>query len=206
MPTRPDYEVPIGAAIDFALKQPDIDADRLALWGVSMGGYYATRAAAFDRRIKALIVHGVLYDMWQAQSATKPALARLAHWKSPQRVETALRVAARFNTELRWSVANAMWVFGVLSHYELLKAIQHITLEGIAGNVRCQTLILHGEKDHFIPREQVDMLYNALNAPKTLRVFTEEEGAAEHCQIGNMTLLHQVAFDWLGEVFGNAER
>ena len=41
------------------------------------------------------------------------------------------------------------------------------------------------------------MLYAALKAPKTLRVFTEEEGGEEHCQQGNLTLLHQVLFDWL---------
>ena len=43
------------------------------------------------------------------------------------------------------------------------------------------------------------MLYTALKASKALRVFTEEEGAEEHFQIGNMTLLHQVLFDWLDE-------
>ncbi len=43
------------------------------------------------------------------------------------------------------------------------------------------------------------MLYAALKAPKTLHIFTEEEGAAEHCQQGNLTLLNQVLFDWLDE-------
>ncbi len=65
--------------------------------------------------------------------------------------------------------------------------------------IRQPTLILHGTKDHFSPHEQVDMFYGALKAPKTLRMFTEEEGAEEHCQMGNLTLLHQVLFNWLDE-------
>ena len=81
----------------------------------------------------------------------------------------------------------------------MIREIQRYSLKDTAGLIRQPTLILHGEKDHFIPREQVDMLYTALKAPKTVRVFTEEEGAEEHCQFGNMALLHQVLFDWLDE-------
>ena len=78
---------------------------------------------------------------------------------------------------------------------ELLREIRCYSLADTAGQIQQPTLILHGERDHFIPREQVDMFYDALQSPKTLRVFTVEEGAEEHCQLGNM--LHQVLFDWL---------
>ena len=81
----------------------------------------------------------------------------------------------------------------------MIREIQRYSLKDTAGLIRQPTLILHGEKDHFIPREQVDMLYTALKAPKTVRVFTEEEGAEEHCQFGNMALLHRLLFDWLDE-------
>lgn len=46
------------------------------------------------------------------------------------------------------------------------------------------------------------MLYAASKAPKTLRVFTQEGGAEEHCQFGNMALMHQVLFDWLEDTVG----
>ena len=82
---------------------------------------------------------------------------------------------------------------------EVIREIQRYSLKDTVELIRQPTLILHGEKDHFIPQEQVDMLCAGLKAPKTLCVFTEEEGAEEHCQFGNMALLHQVLFDWLDE-------
>lgn len=92
-----------------------------------------------------------------------------------------------------------MWVLGVQNSFEMIREIQRYSLEDTAGLIRQRTLILHGEKDHFVPRDQVDTLYAALRAPKTLRPFTEEEVAEEHCQFGNLALLHQVLFDWLDE-------
>ena len=57
-PIRGDYEVPVKAVIDFVEKRSDLDARRVGMWGVSLGGYYAPRAAAFDKRIKACIALG----------------------------------------------------------------------------------------------------------------------------------------------------
>jgi dipeptidyl aminopeptidase/acylaminoacyl peptidase len=196
---RPDYEVPVRAAVDYLLTRPEVNAQRIALMGTSLGGYYAARAAAFEPRINALIVHGVVFDWWTTQTTTKPALGLLAKLKSPRLVQAAVNVAMRRNTELRWGVKNAKWVHGVEDPVELIDEMRRYSLSEAAGLILQPTLILHGEKDHFIPREQVDRLYAALQAPKTLRVFTAEEGAEEHCQFGNITLLHQVVFDWLDD-------
>lgn len=199
LPARPDYEVPVCAAVDYLLTRPEVDSERIALMGTSMGGYYAARAAAFEPRVIALIVHGVFFDFWRMQTKTKPLLTRLGNWKSSRSVELVLRMAAYFNPELRWAVANGMWVLGAQNPLELLREIRRYSLQDTASQIQQPTLILHGEKDHFVPREQVDLLYAALQAPKTLRVFTVDEGAEEHCQMGNLTLLHQVVFDWLDE-------
>ena len=199
LPARPDYEIPRHAAVDYLWTRPEVDRERIALMGTSLGGYYASRAAAFEPRVKALIIHGVLFDLWTMRTKTKPMLARLADWKSKARVEAVLQLAARFNTELRWQIENGIWVFGVQNVFELIRAMRRYSLTDTAGLIRQPTLILHGEKDHFIPREQVDLLCATLKAPTTRRVFTEEEGAEEHCQIGNLALLHQVLFDWLDE-------
>ena len=184
----------------YSLTRAEVDGERIALMGSSLGGYYASRAAAFEPRVKALISHGVFFDWWAIQTRTKPALGLLLDtWRSPRAVQAVLKMAMRFNTELRWLVANAMWVLGVQSPAELIREMQRYSLADVAGLIRQPTLILHGEGDHFIPRGQVDMLYGALKAPRTLRVFTEQEGAEEHCQFGNLAMLHEVLFDWLDE-------
>jgi len=51
---RPDFEVPIKAVTDFVLKRAAADEDRLAIGGISYGGIFACRAAAFDKRFKAV--------------------------------------------------------------------------------------------------------------------------------------------------------
>ncbi len=199
LPARPDYEVPVRATVDYLWTRPEVARERIALIGSSMGGYYGSRAAAFEPRVKALVIHSVAFDLWATQTQTKPVLGLLSRWKSTQALQVALNVAMRFNPELRWSIKNAMWVFGQHNPVELLHELRRYSLSDTAGMIRQPTLILHGTKDHFFSQAQVDMHYAALKAPKTLYLFTEEEGAAEHCQMGNLALLHQVLFDWLDE-------
>ena len=55
-PIRADYEAVIAAIIDFMVERDDIDARRLGVWGVSLGGYYRPRAAASsEKRIRACV-------------------------------------------------------------------------------------------------------------------------------------------------------
>src|SRR5581483_2231085 len=77
LPARPDYEVPVRAAVDYLWTRPEVDRERIALMESSLGGYYAPRAAAFEPRVKALISHGVFFDWWATQTKTKPALGLL---------------------------------------------------------------------------------------------------------------------------------
>ena len=60
---RPDYEAPVGAMIDHALSRPEVDPHRLALYGISFGGYFASRAAAYDARVKALVANSPVPDL-----------------------------------------------------------------------------------------------------------------------------------------------
>ena len=55
VPIRPDYEVGLSAALDAVAGRDDLDLDRVGAVGVSMGGYHAPRAAAFEPRVKAVV-------------------------------------------------------------------------------------------------------------------------------------------------------
>jgi 2,6-dihydroxypseudooxynicotine hydrolase len=52
---RVDDEVPVRCAVDYLEGRGDIDAGKVGLLGVSVGGYYAPRAAAFEPRLRAVI-------------------------------------------------------------------------------------------------------------------------------------------------------
>ncbi len=76
-PIRGDYEVPVKAVLDYVETRERSRYARIGMWGVSLGGYYAPRAAAFDKRIKACIALGGPFD-WGAACDTLPELTREA--------------------------------------------------------------------------------------------------------------------------------
>ncbi|MGF1665442.1 MAG: alpha/beta hydrolase family protein [Acidimicrobiia bacterium] len=71
---RPDYEVPIRAVVDHLLARGDLDGDRLAVGGISYGGLFACRAAAFDDRVKAV----VSVSSWYTPAGRFPTIDRVS--------------------------------------------------------------------------------------------------------------------------------
>ena len=72
IPFRPDWETVVSPVIDYAVRQKEVDVERMALMGISFGGYLAPRAAAFEKRIKACIANGGVYDFHMA-AGLKPS-------------------------------------------------------------------------------------------------------------------------------------
>ena len=70
VPSRPDYEAPTAAIIDYLERRTDIDPNRIGILGISLGGYYAPRAAAFEPRIKACAAWGGVLGLWRAVETT----------------------------------------------------------------------------------------------------------------------------------------
>src|SRR6185437_17117622 len=76
MPSRFEYEVPGGAALDYLLTRPEVDGKRVAIMGYSFGGYYSSRIAAFEKRYAAGIALSALHwDLagWQTRIKEKNA-------------------------------------------------------------------------------------------------------------------------------------
>jgi hypothetical protein len=74
VPSRPDYEVPTRSVIDYLESRSDIDSSRIGILGISLGGYYAPRSAAFEPRIKACVAWGGIWDygaVWQKRWAAR---------------------------------------------------------------------------------------------------------------------------------------
>ncbi|MFD9698350.1 alpha/beta hydrolase family protein [Lentzea sp. NPDC059081] len=187
---RPDWEAVVTPAADLALTLPEVDGERLALMGMSLGGYLAARAAAFEHRLAACILYDGVYDLHEtlaevaAQAAATPG---------------GLEALMAHSTSARWVVRNGLWTFGVSSFDELLKACEAYTLAGIADRITCPTLVLEAENDQFFAG-QPQRVFDELTCSKELVVFREDEGAGEHCQEGALFLLHQRTFDWLDTV------
>ena len=62
MPGGPDTEVPAAACVDYLETRPDVDPQRIGMVALSLGGYYAPRAAAFEKRFKCCVAWGAIWD------------------------------------------------------------------------------------------------------------------------------------------------
>jgi alpha-beta hydrolase superfamily lysophospholipase len=203
LPFRPDWEHVVTPVIDFALTKPEIDSHRLALMGVSFGGHLAARAAALESRIAACILHSGLFDAYATTTARLPEEVRtlLATSDAPQ-VDSRLYALAQQQLGMRWHLTHGMWAYNAASPGAFYRMMQAYTLQGIAHQITCPTLVLDGERDHLLSAsQQTRILYEALTCPKRYLLFTTDEGAEEHCQVGALALCHQRLFDWLDETF-----
>jgi pimeloyl-ACP methyl ester carboxylesterase len=200
LPFRYDWEAVVTPVVDVALGLPGVDPDRIALLGMSMGGYLAPRAAAFEHRIAACIAYDGVYRMVDAM----PGSAPLEPDSSQRAAELDVMIAQRATapSSLRWVLSNALWTLDVATGQELLDEFGKYDLTDAAGQIACPTLVCEAENDQFF-QGQPAQLFEALRCPKTFIEFTAAEGAGEHCHEGALTLFHQRMFDWLDDTLGH---
>lgn len=106
---------------------------------------------------------------------------------------------ARLSVDAKWQLQQSKWVFGVDTAAELLDILSEYTVADVVDQIECLMLVLAGEDDHAVPIEMAEDFLELLTCPTTYRKFTTEEGAAEHCQVGNIRLATSVIYDWLDE-------
>lgn len=196
---RPDWEAVITPVVDHALTRPEIAPAAISLFGYSLGGYLAARAAAFEHRLAAIVLDDGVYDFHGAFDSSMPPF--LAQWidDGNPAAEPVVGLLTSVDTQIRWAMRNGAWTFGVASGTEFVRATRSYTIADVADRIVCPTLILDAENDQFF-RGQPQLVEKALvNADTTLVTLTEAEGAGEHCHLGAMSRFHQVMFDWLDE-------
>ena len=200
---RPDWEAVISPVIDFAATRPEVDSAKIALMGVSFGGYLAPRAASAEPRIAACIADPGEFSLFEEmKSRMPPWIARELPRGNPL-------VLAGLNLMMRrrmrhitagWGLRRGLWVHGVKSPLAYLRLTQDYSLEGLADRIRCPTLICSAENDDI--GVTADKLYAALTCEKARLRFLAADGAGEHCESGARTLFNERVFDWLDGVLG----
>lgn len=195
---RRDWEKVVTPVVDFALTRPEFAPARLALLGISMGGYLAPRAAAFEPRLAAVIANPGVYDAFDSKSARpREELQKAA--AEPDETNKFLRQEMKKNSGLRWHLQHGMFSFGKKSPLDFLLALSEYRLDGIVRRIRSPALVIVSEADHFQTAAAQTRLYDLLTGPKTLMRFTVAEMAGEHSQMGAIALSNQRILDWLDE-------
>jgi len=175
MPTRFDYEKPVSAAIDWLAEKDEVDASRIALVGSSLGGYYVTRAAAYEPRVAAAVAWGVIYDY-----------AEVWRWRRQSGASVA---APGFQL---------MFVTGTDTVEDAERAIGPFHTRDCGPLVRCPFLIMHGSEDRQVPPGHAQAMYETIgSSDKELLVFDGDNGGAAHCQFDNHLPPLLACADWL---------
>ena len=199
---RPDWEKVVTPVVDHALTLPEVDPAQLVLFGTSLGGLLAARAAAFEQRFTACVLHNGIYDFYELLVKALPPF--LGEWIADGRDDVAgppLQLTMAQNTQTRWFLQHGMWVFGAKSPAEALRACAPYQLDGVAERIACPTLVLDAEND-LVFQGEAERVHGALRSLKELIRFSAAEGAGEHCQEGAALRFHQQVFDWLDERLG----
>jgi pimeloyl-ACP methyl ester carboxylesterase len=186
-------ERPVGAVIDYALQRPEVDAQRLALFGFSWGGHIACKVGQHDPRLAALIANPAMPDVFRAV---------LGQQQGQNRHDPIVKLV----------FAQIVWRMGLRISFNprdiarrLAKAYDYLA-HGRANprRIACPMLCLAGEGEApitlRIARECAAQLPHPM---KQLVIFTREEGGAAHCQVDNLALPNRVMFDWLDRVLAS---
>ena len=168
---RPDTEKPARRASTISRRRSDVDPERIGIMALSLGGYYAPRAAAFEKRFKCCVAWGAIFDFGSRRSRRASA------------AETSLRCRATPST--------CNWVFGTKNdRRDPLKVVKQMTLEDVADKITCPLLIVHGENDRQIPLWHAETTYRARRQQQGPRAedLPARRRRAEHCGADNGAL------------------
>lgn len=192
---RADSEVPLNAVLDYAYSRPEIDRARLAVFGISFGGYFVPRAAVSDPRIKACVVSAAVVDnyrMFARMPFAKVTQAEINHWP-------AFKKSVASTVAWRWGLdpADLKGMVEKSRNYQF-----------DPSKVTCPVLDLIGEGDYAnaeTQKQQHEFLKALPHPQKQLVITRADEGASSHCLAENRSLMSQIVFDWLDELFQEAK-
>jgi len=146
IPICGDYERAASAVVDWIQGRADLDKEKIAIWGVSLGGYYAPRAAAYEKRLKACIALSGPFD-WALIWDALPELTR-----------DTFRVRSHSKTETDAKASAAK-----------------LTLREAARNITCPLFIVAGRQDRLVPASHSEMLAKSASGPVEL-LMVEDGG------------------------------
>lgn len=165
--------------------RPEVDARRVGMVGISLGGYFVPRAMAFEPRFAAGAVWGANHDWAEVQQR---------------------RVRKEGENPVPHYWEHVRWVFGAKDMPDFLEKAKGMCLDGILEKIRVPFLVTHGARDRQISVEYAQRTYEQLtNSPRReLKIFSDREGGVEHVGVDNMSYGRDYIADFLAEALRGA--
>jgi len=168
---------------EYLAGRPEFDARRIGVMALSLGGYYAPRAASLEQRFACCIAWGAQWDyhaIWARRLEQLDSGSVLSLSVPPEHLQ---------------------WVLGVPDRAAALRKLEGFRLDGIVQKMTCPFLLTHGEGDEQISLAVARQCFDAVGSKdKTFKVFTRAEGGFHHCQVDNATIGLHFMWDWLEDV------
>lgn len=198
LPMTYEWEKPVAAVLDY------LGADNVTLIGMSLGGYLAVRAAAFEPRVQRVIAYDVMLDFFACVTSRRGKVAEslirgLVKLRWSPMLNAIVRVMMKRDLYSRWGIAQGMHVMGCKTPYEFFLKLREYNGYAVSGRVAGDVLIMAGAEDHFVPLAQFFEQLKLLTSAKSVtgRIFTSKEQAQSHCQVGNFGLAAGYMLGWI---------
>ena len=198
MPMTSDWHKPVKAVLDY------FDLEDVTLIGVSLGGCLAIRAAAYEPRVSRVVANDILTDFFegllgQMKPSTRKELEKLLELRADHVIDKVVGHAMKNSLVLGWGIQQGMLVTGTSSPSEFFHTMQGYRTDDISALITQDVLLLAGAEDHYVPLHQLDDQIRTLTHARSItsRVFTREEQAHEHIQVGNYGLQYRVIKNWI---------
>jgi hypothetical protein len=194
---RPDTEVPLKYVCDWVLARADVDPKRLALVGWSLGGYFAPRAAAFEKRIKACIASTTLTN-WQKD--VLEVLGLPVDQACPRNLESKIDLSTVTSRFIAQGDIRYRHGAGGGTIAEFVDGLSKYNLWGLEEKLTCPYFNIGGQGEGQLAVDG-QKFYDKLTCRKAQHIIATKEGGEAHCGVNNESLEHQIMFDWLDDVF-----
>ncbi|GAB3105760.1 alpha/beta hydrolase [Streptomyces calidiresistens] len=202
----PTWEKVVTPLVDWLTARSDVDPNRIALTGLSMGGNLAPRAAAFESRIAALVAMPGCVDPWLGfppgiREILTPDKQRTNDiWNTevvpelpPQAAEV---LKKRFEPFSIPAMLEARRGELFTDFHTPATRLEALSITDVVPRIEAPTLVLDYEGEQFYPGQPRHM-YDALTSPKDYVRLTAAQGAQLHCSPMAPQLHCEVVFDWL---------
>ncbi len=200
VPFRYDWEAVLTPVIDALAKRPDVDASALTGYGISQGGYWITRAVAFERRLVAAVADPGVVDVsagWTAH--LPPALLDMLNTGQKDAFNSVMAQAqASSNPKTARTMAFRSKPYGMTDSFDLFTEVRKYQVRDVAGQITTPLLILDPADEQFFPGQPRQLL-DLLPGEKKIIEFAQAQGANFHCQPTGRQLAHTQMLDWLTE-------
>ena len=191
------WEKPAKAILDY------FKLDDVSWLGISMGGWFCFRAAAYEPRIRRVIASSIGYDYIGTMNIMLQKMHNLFLKRARNLSNKMLLKAIKKGEGMQaWQAAQLIYITKKDIPMDAFEVMMELNAENLHSEmVKQDVLILTGRNDHFIPFRAHDMQIKALTNAKsiTAKVFTKETQAHNHCQIGNIGLSLDIMEKWIKE-------